>query len=95
MATVKNLAAKTVEPIQAYEYWAAVDWVWAVLKKWQVDDNKPYARWFCKVYTPFVPEGEMGDVYVADIKSEGTPVDRDTAIALISKIQGFPEEVQW
>lgn len=90
-----NTAAKLVEPAQAYEYWAAVDWVWAVLKKWQADDNKPYARWHCKVYTRYVPEGELGDTYVAEIKRQATPIDRETAIALISKLQKFPEEVQW
>jgi len=28
-----------------------------------VDDNKPYARWFCKVYSPYCSDGELGDVY--------------------------------
>ena len=49
-------------------------WTWLVLKKWQADDNKPYARWMCKVYTPIVPEGEMGDVYVHEIKSDAVQV---------------------
>lgn len=44
-------------------------WTWLVLKKWQADDNKPYARWFCKVYSPIVTDGEMGDVYVTEIKN--------------------------
>lgn len=43
-------------------------WTWYVLKKYQADDNKPYARWFCDVVTPIVPDGEMGDVYVTDVK---------------------------
>ena len=43
-------------------------WTWYVLKKWQADDDKPYARWFCDVVTPYVPNGEMGDVYVSSIK---------------------------
>jgi hypothetical protein len=54
-----------------YEIWEYGDWKWKVLKKWQKDDNKPYARWFCKVYSPFVPDGEMGDVYVHEIKEIG------------------------
>ena len=29
---------------------------------------KPYARWFCDVYSPIMPGGEMGDVYVKDIQ---------------------------
>jgi hypothetical protein len=73
----KNLQAKMVkEPYRdnAYEVWQAGDWKWYVLKKWQADDNKPYARWFCLVESPFVPEGEMGDVYVSEIKSEAVRV---------------------
>jgi hypothetical protein len=65
----KNLCAKTVKREDAYEVWQAGDWTWYVLKKWQVDDDKPYARWFCNVVTPMVGEqGETGDVYVSEIK---------------------------
>jgi hypothetical protein len=65
---MKNLQSKTVSEENAYEIWAAPGWKWYVLKKWQADDNKPYGRWFCKVYSPFCPEGEYGDTYVSDIK---------------------------
>lgn len=67
---MKNLCAKTVTKENAYEVWQSADgtWTWYVLKKWQVDDSKPGARWFCDVVTPFCPNGEMGDVYVSDIK---------------------------
>ena len=60
----------------AYEVWQSLDgsWTWYVLKKWQADDNKPYARWFCDVVTPFVPNGETGDVYVSEIKENATRV---------------------
>lgn len=64
----KNLCAKTVRRENAYEVWQAGDWTWYVLKKYQADDNKPYARWFCDVVTPICPEGEMGDVFVSEIK---------------------------
>lgn len=47
----------------------------AVLKKWQVDDNKPYGRWFCFVTSPFCPEGEYGDVYVSEIKENAVKVN--------------------
>ena len=71
-----------------YEVWVCEEhphfggrWEWQVLKKWQADDAKPYARWFCNVVTPIVPHGEMGYVYVAEIKAcaklvarEGVPV---------------------
>lgn len=67
---MKNLQAKTVTKENAYEIWQSRNnqWTWYVLKKWQADDNKPFARWFCLVTSPIVPEGEMGDVYVAEIK---------------------------
>lgn len=46
------------------------DWEWHVLKKRQIDDDKPYARWFCNVKSPFATE--MGDTYVSDIKGVAT-----------------------
>lgn len=65
----KNLCGKTVDKDHAYEVWAAGDWTWYVLKKWQADDDKPYARWFCLVITPMTgSSGDMGDCYVSDIK---------------------------
>jgi hypothetical protein len=66
----KNLCAKTVKRADAYEVWAnrEMGWTWYVLKKYQSDDNKEYARWFCDVVTPICPDGEMGDVYVGEIK---------------------------
>ena len=63
----KNLCAKIRPKDNPYEVWQAGSWTWNVLKKWQADDNKPYARWFCNVVTPICPDGEMGDVYVKDI----------------------------
>jgi len=47
-------------------------WTWYVLKKYQSqekEDKNEYARWFCLVKSPYVPNGEYGDVYVKDIKS--------------------------
>lgn len=64
---MKNLCGKTVKREQAYEIWQAGSWTWYVLKKWQADDRKPYARWFCDVVTPICPNGELGDVYAADV----------------------------
>jgi len=68
---MKNTQGKMVKRENAYEVWQSLDgsWTWYVLKKWQADDNKAYARWFCDVVTPMMPEGEMGDVYVQEIKS--------------------------
>jgi hypothetical protein len=41
-----------------------------VRKKWQANDDAPYARWFCDVVTPMCPNGEMGDVYVSEVKAQ-------------------------
>jgi hypothetical protein len=70
MARQKNECAKTRPVSDPYEVWRTPDgsWVWKVLKKWQVDDDKPYARWFCAVSSPYATD-ELGDVYVKDIKS--------------------------
>jgi len=67
---MKNLCGKTRPKDQPYEVWRSADgtWEWRVLKKYQVDDAKPYARWFCIVITPICPDGEYGDVYVAEIQ---------------------------
>lgn len=54
----KNLCAKT----DPYEIWRDE---WHVLKKWQTNDDKPYARWFCNV-KGFCEE--MGDVYVSNAR---------------------------
>lgn len=78
----KNLCAKTRKPDDPYEIWASSDgsWEWHVLKKWQIDDDKPYGRWFCKVYTPIVPNGEMGDVYVKEIKQFARLISREESM---------------
>jgi hypothetical protein len=67
---MKNLCLKTRPATNPYETWQSFDgtWTWYVLKKWQADDSKPMARWFCLVKTPMVPDGELGDVYVTEIK---------------------------
>lgn len=65
----KNPCAKTRSKDNPYEVWESRDgWQWRVLKKCQIDDNKPFARWFCLVTTPQLPEGELGDVYVSEVK---------------------------
>ena len=72
-AKAKNECAKMRDKDHPYETWQTPDgsWTWKVLKKWQVDDNKPFARWFCFVTSPFCPDGEMGDTYVHEIKATG------------------------
>lgn len=68
---MKNECGKMRDRSNPYEIWQAGDWFWYVLKKWQSPEGEaknPYARWFCLVRTPIVPQGEMGDVYVQEIK---------------------------
>jgi hypothetical protein len=68
--TPKNLCAKLRPLNKPYEVWRAGEWTWKVLKKYQTPEKEksnPFARWFCLVITPFMPHGELGDVYVKDI----------------------------
>lgn len=39
-------------------------WVYKLVKSWQADNSKPYARWFCLVDGDFE---EYGDCYAADL----------------------------
>lgn len=74
---MKNLCGKTVTRENAYEVWQHGDWTWYVLKKYQspeAEAKNEYARWFCDVVTPMVPDGEMGDVYVKEITSIATKI---------------------
>lgn len=66
---MKNQCAKMRKADDPYEIWEneIIQWTWYVLKKWQADDNKVGARWFCLVKTPIVPQGEMGDCYSKEI----------------------------
>lgn len=73
----KNPFLKTRTVDNPYEIWKSNDgsWTWRVLKKWQIDDNKPYARYFCAVKSPFTyGNWEYGDVYVKDIKQNAKRV---------------------
>lgn len=72
---MKNTQAKTRPIDNPYEIWVAGNWEWLVLKKWQVDDEKPFARWFCGVKSPYTyGDYELGDVYVSEIKEVATKV---------------------
>lgn len=65
-----NTCAKMRKIDQPYEIWKAGEWEWRVLKKWQTNDDKPYARWFCGVRSPYTcGRFELGDVYVSEIMS--------------------------
>lgn len=61
---VKNPCGKSRPKDKPYEVWAAGGWEWRVLKKYGLDDSKPFARAFCFVSSPACPDGEYGDVYI-------------------------------
>jgi len=69
----KNLMAKTRPVDDPYEVWKAGGWEWRVLKKWQADDFKPFARWFCSVTSPHTfGMADMGDTYAAEVMATAT-----------------------
>ena len=74
--TTKNLMGKSRKPGNAYitTLDPRTGWTWEVLKTWQANGSKPYARAFCNVHG-FATE--MGDVYTADIGRIITDFDRD------------------
>ena len=77
----KNTMAKTRKVNDPYEIWIAPGWEWRVLKKWQADDHKPYARWFCAVVVPGTfGSYDMGDCYAAKIMQHATKSDMSTIL---------------
>jgi hypothetical protein len=71
---MKNECGKMRPKDNPYEVWSNGDWTWKVLKKYQTPEKEasnPYARWFCFVTSPFCEHGEMGDVYLNDIRAMG------------------------
>jgi hypothetical protein len=77
---MKNPMAKTRPPSNPYEvYCNNTGWTWLVLKKYQADDLKPFARWFCAVYSPCLPSGEyeLGDCYASEILGHATKIQQE------------------
>jgi hypothetical protein len=67
---MKNECNKERKKENPYEIWVSFngEWTWRVLKKWQVDDTEPYARWFCAVRSPYTfGSFDLGDTYVKEI----------------------------
>lgn len=71
-----NECAKKRDVNEPYEIWwipFGSYWVWRVLKKYQADDTKENARWFCAVKSPSTPDTyELGDVYVSQVTKVAT-----------------------
>lgn len=75
----KLTTSQRIQQNKPIEVWRSSDgsWTWEVYKKYQKPEKEatnPYARWFCKVKTPYVPEGELGDVYIKEIKGVAVKV---------------------
>jgi hypothetical protein len=78
---MKNVAGKTRPASNPYAEWTDLrsGWEYKLLKSWQGDNSKPYARWFVDV------KGfghDMGDEYVSNINptSRGTGLTFDTTV---------------
>ena len=72
----KNTHLKERPIDDPYEIWESLGWEWRVLKQWQLDDDKPFARWFCGVRSPYTyNEFVLGDVYVSEIKAMAIRID--------------------
>jgi len=75
---MKNAQFKRRSIDNPYEVWKSTSGSheWRVLKKYQLDDDKPYARWYCATMGPGTfGDYELGDEYVATIKAKGYKVE--------------------
>jgi len=63
-----------------------------VLKKWQTDDNKPYARWFVGGKSSETGDWDFGDMYVERIKSGRKLSDEEVAERI--KLDPGPEAMR-
>lgn len=66
----KNSFAKLRKVDDPYEVWGGIEgWEVRVLKKNQIDDNKPYASWFVATKSPYTfGSWDYGDMYVSELK---------------------------
>jgi len=68
---IKNICLKSRKVNEPYEIWVnpRISFESRVLKKYQGDDNKEYARWLVAVKSPMTYGSyDMGDSYVSEIK---------------------------
>jgi len=93
---VKNLAGKSRKLSKGeapYEVWLRGAWRFLVIKKNQVDDDKPYAIWNVGCVTPMERDMAGHDTYVSDIKGSMNLVWRDPIYALALENQGVRTSV--
>jgi hypothetical protein len=79
--------SKRIRERKPIEVWESHDgtWRWEVYQKYQKPENEaknPYARWFCRVTSPFTSStGDIGDVYVKDIKAYARQVYKEKEVS--------------
>ena len=69
---MRNVMAKSRKPGNGYVRVSSDGWTWEILKLYKTVTSSrtdEYSRAFCFVFSPFCPDGEMGDVYLTDIAS--------------------------
>ncbi len=79
----KNERGKTRKIDNPYAIYRSHDgtWEWRVLKAYQADDSKPYARWLCAVKSPFTfGSYEYGDEYCAVVLRGGVDVTKEVKV---------------
>lgn len=58
------------------------EWEWRVLKAYQADDRKPFARWACAVKSPATHGSyEYGDEYCEVVLRDAIEVTREEKVA--------------
>lgn len=67
---MKNLFAKRRDASNPYKVYAnaLTGWSYSILKLNTSNTRKEYASAFCFVKSPYCPDGELGDTYIADIE---------------------------
>ena len=77
-----NPFAKTRKPHDAYAVYRSdqAGFEWRVLKTYKLAKNEDqWSRWFVWAKSPFCPQGEMGDVYAADLRRIGAELVQGTS----------------
>jgi hypothetical protein len=94
MANPMGKTRPKTDPDLIYE---RAGWTWRVLKAWQTDPHKPYARWFCDVTSPFTGAGDLGDTYIADVVKYGALTYRDLIVpdSMIPEWEKVPQVTGW
>jgi len=81
---MKNERGKTRKIDNPYAIYRSHDgtWEWRVLKAYQTDDRKPFARWHCAVKSPLTfGSYEYGDEYCEVVMRGGIDVTKEEKMA--------------